>query len=233
MAKIPVAVTPRLLEGKVADIANGFTIGKRYAIIKMDGNNAVVLNDNGHERSVGLDGGKSAHIKRRHQWGSDMSPYYTEECVGYFEIVFQEEEPVKALTPLQEIESQARTDARCQHQRYLVLRRQFSGDIDQVEECLNDFGFDVACKYNETHDHCTITGSAKLCGQDVQVGATVTMNRALRQILWFIGRSDGLKSVSSPEQITDILKADFRRAAELFAKQEIEAEEVKAGCMSC
>jgi len=63
-----VAVIPRVFPGKHATHANGFTIGVKYPIIpgtlSLSGSQAVVLNDNGHERVVNLDGGPSPLIPK-------------------------------------------------------------------------------------------------------------------------------------------------------------------------
>jgi len=57
---------------------NGFTLDKRYKVQRLTGYKdrlALVLNDNGHERIVGLDGRRSAHLLAH------------DEPAGYFEIV--------------------------------------------------------------------------------------------------------------------------------------------------
>jgi len=76
-------VTPRLLDGeRVADDTNGFTIGRRYEVVRRTGYQGclgIVINDNGHERAVDLAGGPSAHIKRRRD----------DRVVGYFEYLWE------------------------------------------------------------------------------------------------------------------------------------------------
>lgn len=58
---------------------NGFTLGKRYKVSRLGGYKnclANVLNDNGHERVVSLDGSRSAHLT------SPCGRF----CSGHFEV---------------------------------------------------------------------------------------------------------------------------------------------------
>lgn len=79
--------TPRQTDDRL-NSTNGFTIGKRYAIIyENQFGSATVINDNGHERVIGTDGGSNAHLQRR--GGSGYNSYA--HCAGYFEITDSED----------------------------------------------------------------------------------------------------------------------------------------------
>lgn len=91
----PNAVIPRLFdelpfEGEI--ITNGFTIDETYPIIGWEGENAVVSNDHGNKRSVGVDLDKSAHIKVRKHRVETAGIYTREACAGYFEPVYIDSE---------------------------------------------------------------------------------------------------------------------------------------------
>lgn len=79
--------TPTLRDLPTADVltTNGFTIGMAYQVIRLEGSLGVVINDNGHERVIGLDGAPSAHLKGK--FYSKRHPLHAHEvCVGYFQI---------------------------------------------------------------------------------------------------------------------------------------------------
>lgn len=66
---------------------NGFTLGRKYRAVRSEGNGVVVLNDNGHERFVLLDGSPSAHIKAASGNAKPREfPYLFERSAGYFRV---------------------------------------------------------------------------------------------------------------------------------------------------
>jgi hypothetical protein len=62
---------------------NGFTIGRAYEVVGMQGNCGVVVNDNGHERVVLLDGSPCAHIVSRYR---NAHRWPVQNVVGYMEV---------------------------------------------------------------------------------------------------------------------------------------------------
>lgn len=87
------AVIPRVsLGAKIAPSSlttNGFTLGREYPIVGTEGQLAIVVNDNGHRRAVGLDGKLSAHIVAHYErpTGRPGYGYPMQKPVGYFEVV--------------------------------------------------------------------------------------------------------------------------------------------------
>ena len=78
---------PKLLPGyDKAHVLNGFTLGRAYRVIRLEGNNFVLRNDNGHERVIGACGQPSPHIKAYVQ-PHPGSPHVYEACAGYFQII--------------------------------------------------------------------------------------------------------------------------------------------------
>lgn len=63
---------------------NGFTIGKAYRVRRREGNCGVVVNDNGHDRTIFLDGSPCAHIVSIYSTDRNWPRQFV---VGYFEIL--------------------------------------------------------------------------------------------------------------------------------------------------
>jgi hypothetical protein len=77
------SVIPRLAFSESPINTNGFTIGKTYPVYNVEGLGVTVLNDNGHERFVCLDGKETAHIMHTTKTRFGMQS----RSAGYFEII--------------------------------------------------------------------------------------------------------------------------------------------------